>query len=875
VRIERVEVAGFGCLGGRDFDFAPGLNVVAGPNEAGKSTLLQAILALLYGFPAGRGQLAGLGQRDLCLPWQGDRFSGNLVASLDDGQRYRLERDFKQERTKVYRQPGAEDVTNQFNPGRHGLVDFADQCLGLSAPVFHACALIRQEGLALEKGDVEALHAKLESLADSGGVEQTAQEALDTLRTWLSVKVGPLAHIIAYSPLKSGEQEVQDLGGELKRSREALAALADLFAKERTLDQWVRGLADLVSQLAGNVAWCERAERQTRLQRVTELEEAIDKLALEVGNEPLPDATLDDVARASDAVVAWPSAETAVQLDQRTLDLTRQGQTEHVASRTPELAALVGRPTAELNGLLASAIASQHALARAAREVGEENGSAAGLIEYRMLTDQLAGLDAQTIAALQVAAAELKQRASSRSAPGLPALLVTAVAGIVGLAIGGVAAGVVGAVFAAAAFGGLAYFWVSNRTRSASAAQGDIRKRQAELANALGKHGVSSIEELQLNWNRRAELAVRVGEASRRQRNVEEAQSVNQAALAALTATFGSPEPNVARTLLDQLADWTAKDAELGTEGRLAADRLTNARRSRDAKAVAAREALFELRLTADEPVEARRALAELRQRLGRKSDRDAKLNERRLVLGADTVVAIQEQVNALGEHATKPDAADQRSLAELRTALEKARQDYQEAVSSLTRLTTQREERLKDVADPAEIEERLAAAQEKLAQVRRLRAAIEEASKQIRDAAASYRRDFAPLLGQCLSRWMAHATRGRYAVAEVSPTDLKIQVHSAERGGLVPVDQLSRGTRDALTLLLRASVVDLLSTASESVPLFLDDPLVHVDPERCQAILTVLGELATVRQIFYFTQDPRVVEWVGGGAMVHELAGR
>jgi len=93
--------------------------------------------------------------------------------------------------------------------------------------------------------------------------------------------------------------------------------------------------------------------------------------------------------------------------------------------------------------------------------------------------------------------------------------------------------------------------------------------------------------------------------------------------------------------------------------------------------------------------------------------------------------------------------------------------------------------------------------------------------------------------------------------------------------GLLVPVDQLSRGTRDALTLLLRARVVDLLSTSAESVPLFLDDPLVHVDPERCQAILTVLGELATVRQIFYFTQDPRVVEWVGGGAMVHELAGR
>ncbi|HEY8883727.1 MAG TPA: ATP-binding protein, partial [Chloroflexota bacterium] len=184
MRIERVEVAGFGCLVDREFEFAPGLNVICGPNEAGKSTLLQAILALLYGFPGGRGHLAGLSPRDLCLPWQGDRFSGNLVASLDDGQRFRLERDFKQERTKVYRQPGAEDVTNQFNPGRRGLVDFADQYLGLSTLVFQASALIRQEGLELEKGDVDALHSKLETLADSGGVEQSAQKALEKLEEW-------------------------------------------------------------------------------------------------------------------------------------------------------------------------------------------------------------------------------------------------------------------------------------------------------------------------------------------------------------------------------------------------------------------------------------------------------------------------------------------------------------------------------------------------------------------------------------------------------------------------------------------------------------------------------------------------------------------
>ncbi len=34
----------------RAFAFSPGFNLIYGPNEAGKSTLQRAILALLYGF---------------------------------------------------------------------------------------------------------------------------------------------------------------------------------------------------------------------------------------------------------------------------------------------------------------------------------------------------------------------------------------------------------------------------------------------------------------------------------------------------------------------------------------------------------------------------------------------------------------------------------------------------------------------------------------------------------------------------------------------------------------------------------------------------------------------------------------------------------
>jgi hypothetical protein len=43
-----------------------------------------------------------------------------------------------------------------------------------------------------------------------------------------------------------------------------------------------------------------------------------------------------------------------------------------------------------------------------------------------------------------------------------------------------------------------------------------------------------------------------------------------------------------------------------------------------------------------------------------------------------------------------------------------------------------------------------------------------------------------------------------------------------------------------------------------------LDDPLVHVDPERMKRLLKVFRQLATGRQIFDVMQDERIAEWGG-----------
>ena len=48
--LEKFIIEGFGKFNNQDFTFFPGLNLVYGENESGKSTLHQALGAIFYGF---------------------------------------------------------------------------------------------------------------------------------------------------------------------------------------------------------------------------------------------------------------------------------------------------------------------------------------------------------------------------------------------------------------------------------------------------------------------------------------------------------------------------------------------------------------------------------------------------------------------------------------------------------------------------------------------------------------------------------------------------------------------------------------------------------------------------------------------------------
>jgi len=86
--LRSLRIAGFGRIVDRDFDFAPGLNIVYGPNESGKSTLTNAIVATLYGAER---------KKETWRPWCGGRFATTLTYELAGGEPIEIQRDFERD----------------------------------------------------------------------------------------------------------------------------------------------------------------------------------------------------------------------------------------------------------------------------------------------------------------------------------------------------------------------------------------------------------------------------------------------------------------------------------------------------------------------------------------------------------------------------------------------------------------------------------------------------------------------------------------------------------------------------------------------------------------------------------------------------------
>ena len=824
MRIQRVTARAFGPFRDEELELAPGMTVVVGPNEAGKSTWHAAMRLAVTGIRRGRGRAtaADAAVEAHHRPWDApERWEVEARLSLEDGRQIDISQDLAGKvACRAVDVALGRDVSDEILDGTPD----ASIWLGLDRESFAATVSVSQAQIAsvANAETAELLQEHMQRAAATRGTDATAAEAIERLKEFRRQSVGADT-VAAKGPLRAAKlgvaaatARVDDAhaahGRYLERAAAAEAAEHELVAARNQL-----GLGEAV--VAARVAGSARV----RVGRAAQLAELHPQ---EPAGSSERDARADAVAA---AIESWGQRPQPIPLD--------------------------GPSAADLGTMIAGLASAPEGDTRPHPSVTDALRAVDLAEESLRLHDQDAPVAAPGVEPTPpVPTTDTLGRASvAWLAAGL-----LAVAGAAALAIGSV----IGlALLAGAATVAAGSWWLARESRrSAGASRADAAVRA------------------QLDAERRGAWEVRRGVILSR---IEGTHT----ALAAALMERGAPGEPDARAAAEayRVACQAREVKAIEAVRRESLERELGARRAAEASAsqaaAAAEHALGALReavrgiggdaaTAPDELVNALRRWQHERAEVGRQQQQAAaEWQELRALLGGGTLDDLRAEAarreQRAGELAAALDtplpdpmpAMDEAVLGRLRAELSTAQQAAADLAGGLREVRAA-------LPDVAEAEEALAAANAELGRVEQLAVIIDTSLRLLRAAEDRVHRDLAPILADAVRRWLPVVSRGAYVEASVDPADLSVRVKEAASGQWRDARLLSEGTREQIYLLLRVAMAQHLVRPGEIAPLLLDEVTAQSDGARKRELLEVLHELSRERQVILFSHDDDVAGW-------------
>lgn len=873
MRIERIRVDAFGGLGDLDTGERPlpGLVVVLGPNEAGKSTLFHFLTSILYGFqPATR-------DGNPYAPWRGGDPAGGVTLRLDDGRCASVER-------RLQSQPSGQAVVDAQR----------DELRNRPLPwVQHVPRNVFRQVFAVTLGELARLDGETWDRVQHrilGAMGATDLRPVRGVVEELEREAGEL-----WRPSRRGNQRVRDLRGQERtlRERRRMAAERDRSVRELTAEGAAarRELTAARRERQRVLVELERLEElvpvRRQLQRIASLEaDAGEPSALE-GLPSDPAEALSAAQRRTrelSARLADLEAERsgplrrveALDAGHRTLLehreqirslLSRVGAADPDRARLAALEQEIGDLERRLETTLSSLVAEGGGRGQAEAlcavspvTLRERVGEAAAAREQRKV--------------LERATARERPRPTGRlAAPLLPAALVAVglvalVAGIVTHQMVASVVGVVVAIVGADAWlptgrrpSGTSAPDVTPTVDGARAAEAAANAAVAELFSGVslassvlaepGETLVANVERIQEVTRDRGE---RIGEADAIRRRLARL-SVDAEDLAKTTGVRHEPDARALANLLEAAlsdAEATETRAEAAQAELVRLDRA-RVRAAGDLAAAEAALGVLRRRLEAEGGGNATAGASALRARLAAR-DRAEGLRSELLRIHPD-LASIRARI-AEAEASDESWVADPGEVARLKMRAE-------ELADAAQRLAATVEARDRDAAHLREAETvdavdgEAAALAEEIERLVRERDRLWVLAAVLRDADRRFREEHQPDLMRRAGEHLSALTSARYdrILADDDTGDDRFLITGPGVAGPIALaPPVSTGTLEQAYLSLRLAIVDHLDEGLERLPLFVDEVFVNWDRSRRREGLRVLAGLADRRQLFVFT---------------------
>lgn len=242
--------ATFGKLDGESLELHEGLNIIAAPNESGKSTWCAFIRAMLYGIDSSERQKAGfVPDKTRYAPWSGASMQGSMRIE-SAGNDITLVRTTKTASAPMREFSAVYTGTNTPVEGLSGS-NAGETLTGVSRDVFRRSAFIEQGGVAVTHS--AELEKRISAIVSTGEEDCSYTEADAVLRQWQRKR-----RFNRYGRLP----ELED---ELSHKKQLLSELMDASSQRE----------DMSAELEAAKRECERLEAE-----VTESRKAVRKEAL-------------------------------------------------------------------------------------------------------------------------------------------------------------------------------------------------------------------------------------------------------------------------------------------------------------------------------------------------------------------------------------------------------------------------------------------------------------------------------------------------------------------------------------------------------------------------------------------------------------------
>lgn len=187
MKINKIQVNGFGNIVGKNFDFSNGINLIRGNNENGKSTLVYFIKSMLYGINRNKAG-ENFSESERFNPWQSTDFSGKMEYTIKD-KKYSTFRDFNRNNSKVFDESG-NDITGEYNKDKSRGVELGFAHFGIDEETFFNSAFVSQGDVTVDSNEQKDIIQKLTNVIQSGDEAVSYDKAQERLRKILLDEVG-------------------------------------------------------------------------------------------------------------------------------------------------------------------------------------------------------------------------------------------------------------------------------------------------------------------------------------------------------------------------------------------------------------------------------------------------------------------------------------------------------------------------------------------------------------------------------------------------------------------------------------------------------------------------------------------------------------